>query len=414
MPEHDAMLAAEQTAVMAYRSGNPVVVVPRQRGLPGPPPSTHRTAVDVTARAAWPAIACYAALRTFSVVVLWLFAAEQNRSLLSLLVRYDAVHYAGIVARGYDHVIPLKPDGSLAITNLAFFPLFPGLAALADHLLPGGPGSAGIAVSWLAGLAAAWGLFAVGTYLRNRRTGVVLAALWAVLPHALVQSMGYTETLFTALAAWSLFALLRRHWLTAGVLCVLAGLTRPTGAALVLVVGLAALLAVIRRQDGWRPWVAGALAPMGLLSYVAWVGHRLGRADGYFHVQRDAWKMSYDTGAYTVQTVQAMLTKPAALAMYATTLILLTGITLLVLAVLDEIPWPLAVYAALIVAMAFFGDGYYHAKARLLMPAFPLLLPIAYALGSDRRRNAVVILASLALISAGYGVYLALGWTYSP
>src|SRR3712207_2671999 len=79
MPEHDSRLAAEQTAVLAYPSGVPAVTVPRQRGLPGPPPSTHRAAADVTARAAWPAIACYAGLRAFSVLVLWIFAQEQNR-----------------------------------------------------------------------------------------------------------------------------------------------------------------------------------------------------------------------------------------------------------------------------------------------------------------------------------------------
>jgi 4-amino-4-deoxy-L-arabinose transferase-like glycosyltransferase len=281
-------------------------------------------------------------------------------------------------------------------------------------LVPGGPATAGIADSWLAGLAAAWGLFAVGAHLRDRRTGVLLAAVWAVVPHALVQSMGYTETLFTALAAWSLFALLRRHWLAAGLLCALAGLTRPTGAALVAATALAALVAVVRRRDGWRPWLAGALAPMGLLAYVVWVGHRLGRADGYFHVQRDAWKMSYDTGAYTVRTVHKALAQPLPLAMYATTLVLLISFALLAMLAVDRVPWPLLVYAGVIVAMAFFGDGYFHAKARLMMPAFPLLLPVAYALASARRRKAAVVLTTLAAVSAGYGVYLALVWTYSP
>ncbi len=365
-------------------------------------------------RSAWPAIASYAVLRGAGVLVLWLFAAEQNRTLLSVLGRYDAVHYAGIVARGYDRVVPLQPDGEPAITNLAFFPLHPGLTALADPIVPGGPDIAGIAVSWLAGLAAAWGLFAVGACLRDRRTGVMLAGLWAVVPHGLVQSMGYTETLFTALAAWALFAVLRRHWLTAGLLCALAGLTRPTGAALVAAVALAALVAGVRRRDGWRPWPAMLLAPLGLLGYVAWVGHRLGRADGYFHLQRDAWKMSYDTGAYTVGRVYSALTEPLPLAMYATTLVLLIALALLAILALDRAPWPLVVYAAAIVALAFFGDGYFHAKARLTMPAFPLLLPIACALATGRRSTAAVVLATLAAVSAGYGVYLALVWTYSP
>ena len=89
-------------------------------------------------------------------------------------------------------------------------------------------------------------------------------------------------------------------------------------------------------------------------------------------------------------------------------------IALLAILALDRVSWPLLVYAAVIVAMAFFGDGYFHAKARLLMPAFPLLLPVALALAAGRRRTAVVVLATLTTISACYGVYLALVWTYSP
>ncbi|GAA3918721.1 ArnT family glycosyltransferase [Actinoplanes auranticolor] len=412
MSERDTARAGDQTAVLVMAPELRPAATAAQSGPPASPPV--RPIVDVTVRAAWPALALYLGLRTFSILVLWLFAADRNRGLLDVLSRYDAVHYAGIVARGYDAAIPLKADGTLAITNLAFFPLFPGLTALADPILPGGPAGAGIAVSWLAGIAAAWGLFAIGAHLRDRRTGVLLAGLWAVLPHALVQSMGYTETLFTALAAWSLFALLRRHWLTAGLLCTLAGLTRPTGAALVAVIGLAALIAVIRRRDGWRPWLAGAIAPVGLLSYVIWVGHRLGRADGYFHVQKDAWKMSYDTGAFTAGTVHAALTKPAPLVIYTNILLLLLALALLAILILDRLPWPLVVYAGLIVAMAFFGDSYFNAKARLMVPAFPLLLPIAYALAAGRRRIAAVVLAALTLISAGYGVYLALAWTASP
>jgi hypothetical protein len=195
---------------------------------------------------------------------------------------------------------------------------------------------------------------------------------------------------------------------------VLAGLTRPTVAALVAVIGLAALVAVCRHQDGWRPWLAGALSPLGLLGYVAWVGFRLGRADGYFHVQNDAWKMSYDTGGYTLSNLHNVLTKPQALAYDATAIVLLLAFALLALLFTERGPWPLLVYSAVIVAMVFFGDGYFHAKARLLMPAFPLLLPIAYAQTGARWQTRVVVLTTLTVISAGYGVYLALVWPHSP
>ncbi|MEV7095622.1 hypothetical protein AB0M80_22520 [Amycolatopsis sp. NPDC051045] len=64
--------------------------------------------------------------------------------------------------------------------------------------------------------------------------------------------MPYSEALFRALAAWALVGVLERNW-------IMAGLVRPTAAALVLAVGLAALVAVIQRRDGWRLWVGGLL-----------------------------------------------------------------------------------------------------------------------------------------------------------
>jgi hypothetical protein len=392
--------------------------IPAQRGPAGDVlsesvsfPAPHRRA---GLRAAWPALAGYAVLRAVGLLVLWHFAADRHRDLWALLGRYDASWYAGIATHGYDAVIPLKPDGTPATTNLAFFPLYPGLTALADRILPGDAAAAGIVVAWLAGLAAAWGLFAIGLHLRNRRTGVVLAVLWAVIPHALVESMGYTETLFTALSAWSLFAVLRRHWLTAGLLCALAGLTRPTGAALIAAVGLAALAAIVRRRDRWRPWLAGLLAPLGFLGYIAWVGHRLGRADGYFHVQKDAWKMSYDNGSYTLSTARSLLCAPSELAFVMCSLVLLVAIALFFALSAHEEAWLLAVYSLVIIAMVVFGDGYFHAKGRLLMPAFPLLLPLATALAAAHRRTLIAAVVALTALSTTYGVYLALFWTHSP
>ena len=68
------------------------------------------------------------------------------------------------------------------------------------------------AVAVVASLAAAWGLYAVGDHLHDRRTGVLLAVVWGLLPHAIVESMAYTEAIFTALVAWSLLAMLRERW----------------------------------------------------------------------------------------------------------------------------------------------------------------------------------------------------------
>jgi hypothetical protein len=361
-----------------------------------------------------PALLLYAVLRALSLLVLWLYARADHEDIWNRLNRYDAGFYADIVINGYDRTIPVQLDGALGATNLAFFPLYPYLVGLIDPMVGGGVPTAQLVLSGAAGLAAAWGLYAVGAHLRGPRTGVALAALWAVVPHAVVQSMGYTESLFTALAAWSLAMVLKGRWLTAALLCVLAGLTRPTGAALVAAVSLAALVAVCRRWRTWQAWLAAPLAPLGFLGYLKWVGDRLGRVDGYFYVQREAWHMSFDWGSASLQTLGTVLTRMQPLALYVTTAVVIVSAVLLVLAAVDRVPWPLLLYALVIVVIAVGGSDYYHAKGRMLLPAFPVLIPVAYALGAARIRVWVVVLLLLTAFSAWYGVYLCLVWPISP
>jgi hypothetical protein len=361
------------------------------------------------------ALLLYALLRAVGVLTLWAYAAAQHRgqSLWHILTRLDAGWYAQIATHGYDAAIPVGANGALHTTNLAFLPLYPTLIAVVHLVMP--LTAAELVVSWGAGLAAAWGLYALGAHLRDATTGVLLAGLWAVVPHALVESMGYSETLFTALAAWSLLAVLRKRWLTAGILCLLAGLTRPTAAALIAAVGLAALVAVCREPRAWRAWCAVVLAPLGLLGFLVFVGVRLDRPDGYFYVQDKAWRMRFDGGEDTVRELGKIATHSVPLAYVVTSLVLAAGLALLVIGLGERIPWPLLVYAAGVLVLALGGAGYYWAKARLLLPAFPLLIPIAYALVRSRNRTIpIVVIALLAALSAFYGVYLCLVWKASP
>jgi hypothetical protein len=188
---------------------------------------------------------------------------------------------------------------------------------------------------------------------------------------------------------------LTRRWLTASGLCLLAGLTRPTAYSLIGVVGLAALLAVIRRRDGWRPWAAMVAAPAGWVGYLAWVAERTGRLDGWFHIQSAGWGMSWDGGRSTVDFAFDALRTSAVLDTYLVTFVMLAAIVLLVLAVMDRLPWQLLLYSGLVLVTSLGGAGYYHARARFLIPAFPLLLPIAAALAGTRTSKAVVVLGWL-------------------
>ncbi|KOG89273.1 membrane protein, partial [Streptomyces varsoviensis] len=288
-------------------------------------------------RRAAPALLGYVAVRLLGVVVLAKWAHLKGHGLWPQLAnQWDSRWYLGIANRGYDEVL----TGARNTCNLAFFPLYPFLVkAFAHPLPPGHRASTGLALSVTASLLAAWGVFAVGDRLYGRRVGVVLAVLWGVTPVALVQWMGYTESLFTALAAWSLYAVLTGRWVWAGSLSLLAGLTRPTGVALAAAVTVSALLTLRRarreRATGAEsvpatgaggPPAAGTgnppaasmarvvtgcvLAPLGWLGYLVWVAVRLGRWDGYFAVQR-TWTNQIDGGVETLRSLRETLTYQA-------------------------------------------------------------------------------------------------------
>ncbi|TWV48149.1 hypothetical protein FRZ03_13480 [Streptomyces misionensis] len=282
--------------------------------------------------------------------------------------------------------------------------------------------------------AAAAGIYAVAEHVYGRRVGVCAVLLWAVLPVAVVQSMAYSESLFTALAAWALYALLTGRWVSAGLLAALAGLTRPVGGAVVAAVWAAAVVSFVRersaaRADGVRRTahapspVAGPstrvlvpftlrrllgvlIAPLGAAGYVLWVGHRTGEGPfGYLDVQA-GWRNGFDGGyAFACFVADKFTSFPSALAGVG----LIAGVALLLRLYVSGVrrgqPVELLVYTGVVLALALCASSYFGSKPRLLLPAFPVLLPLAEALARSRTSRSVLVTAALAIVSAVYGAF---------
>ena len=361
-----------------------------------------------------PALVGYAVVRGFGLMVLVAWALLAGEDPYRLLAdRWDAVWYVSIGEHGYGRTVQVGV-GQIR-SDLAFFPLFPALTRVVSHLSPLDVMASGLAVSGLAAFAAAWGIFAVGDLLYGRRTGTILAIIWGTLPGAVVEQMAYTESLFTALAAWALYALQTRHWISSGTLALAAGLTRPTAAAVVAAVWVGAALAI--RQD-WRgapglrrmrtrTLVAALLAPLGLACYLLWVAMQTGRVDGYLEVQRQ-WIKSMDAGQALLKQIIGLMTGPAPLAGVAVLAGLMVALLLLGLCVRQHQPLPLVVFTGVLLLFAVTGTGYFNSRPRLLLPAFGLLLPVAAAVAKARPAVAVAVLSLLATSSATYGVYMLL------
>ena len=344
-------------------------------------------------------------VRVVGVLALAVAAASSGRSAHARLVRWDGQWYAGIARAGYGHTV-LHPDGR-HLSDYAFFPLLPLLERMVAAVSGLAYVDAGLVVTWGATALAAWGLYAVGAHVYGARVGVLLAVLWSVVPVAIVTSMAYTEALFTALAAWAVHATLRRQWVLAGTLAALAGLTRPVGVAVVAAVAVPALVELVHGRD--RRALGGMLlAPVGFLGYLAWVGVRTGAPLGYFRVA-DGWGNGFDGGRAFGGWVVGHLVGDG----WWQGVLLLVGVVgrlgLAALAVRDRQPLPLLVLGGTLLALALTTSGYFGSKPRYLLPAFPLLLPLALRLSRLRPGRSAAVLGVLAVGSAAYGAVWLLG-----
>jgi hypothetical protein len=376
-------------------------------------------------RAAAPALV-WLGVRLVGLLALAWLADVNGEALRNRLTLWDGQWLLGIAGNGYGDV-PLGLVDAFgrrtAATPLAFFPGYPLAVSVLRFLSGTDLVTAGLLVSLVAGVVLAYGLARIGQLVPggSERAGLVLVALVAAAPMGVVWSMTYSEALFCACAPWALVGLLRRNWVLAGWCTALAGLVRPTAAALVGAVGLAALVTVLHRRDGWRdgwrPWVGGALAPVGLVGYLWFVAARTGSPAGWFTVQRRGWDSKFDGGAATWKFTVAVLATGRSVLEVLTVAVLAGAVVLLALGVrrclAGELPWPLVVYSAGVMVMDLGSNGLMNSKARLMLPAFTLLVPVAVALARRRPSSTLAMLVGVALASAWFGGYALTGWHYA-
>jgi hypothetical protein len=155
------------------------------------------------------------------------------------------------------------------------------------------------------------------------------------------------------------------------------------------------------------------LAPVGLVGYLAFVADRTGDLGGWFAVQAQGWNSQFDGGIATVRFGLSVLATGRSVLEVTTVAILIAAIALVVVAIRLRIGWPLITYGVLVLAMDLGSNGLMNSKARLLLPAFTLLIPVAIGLSRRRRGTMITVLAGVVLASAWFGAYVLTGWQYA-
>lgn len=322
---------------------------------------------------------------------------------LSAWVRYDATLYARLAADGYTSNVPYRE---------AFFPLLPWAVHLVT--LPfGGPHDfpqyiGAIVVANAAYLVALVGLAALAGQLWPGDAGVAKRAMLylTVFPAALFLFAGYSESLFLALAIWSVVAARRHVWWLAGALGLLAALTRQMGVLLALPFAYE-----YGRAIGWR-WrrirtdvCALALFPAGPLIFSAWLWHATGDPLGWVHAQilvashhpAPPWVTVWDTArpfAHDLRVHSWVIWRNGS------DVLCVALVAVLIVLGARRIPLGDTAYTAVVWLLAVSyatPDWPLQSDARYMLAAFPALLVLAQ-FGRDRRLN-VAVIAVFALFS---------------
>ncbi|NGO48319.1 hypothetical protein G6048_41635, partial [Streptomyces sp. YC419] len=126
-----------------------------------------------------PALLGYAAVRALGLTALALWSAARDKSAHQLLTaRWDSLWYTRVAELGYGYEVRL-PNGDVH-SNLAFFPLLPWLERTVSAVTPLSYADAGLLISTLASLAAAWGIFAVAdhVYAEKKARSAALEGRW--------------------------------------------------------------------------------------------------------------------------------------------------------------------------------------------------------------------------------------------
>jgi hypothetical protein len=229
--------------------------------------------------------------------------------------RWDSSWYLVIAHYGY------RPDfGAFTASRDAFFPLYPlGLSGLGWLGLP--LIAAGVLISLLALALALYGIhrlttLELATLARRRPTASVSVSaesrdgdvarlavmVTAFAPMAFFLSAVYSEALYLALSVGLFYAARRGRFALVGVLAALAGATRSTGIVLLLPALILYLYGPREDRAPDHPRARGlkiryrvrtdalwlALAPVGLLLYMAYLALAGGDALAPFHAQ-DVW-----------------------------------------------------------------------------------------------------------------------------
>lgn len=304
--------------------------------------------------------------------------------------RWDAGWYKDIADLGY--AIAPRFDEQ---RNVVFFPLYP-LAIRLVRLVTQHTGMAGLLVSNISFAVALLLLFAMVKKLYGVETAKLTLVFASVFPFSFYFSALYPEALFFALVIGSFFFAHRSQWALASLLAAFASATRLAGVTLVVGLGVLYLEQIEFQVRRIRPnilWLA--LAPIGVVAYVAFLGYRFGDPLIFATGRNvDAWNNDFGAAVRSAASRQALLSGEWQM-MYLFNLVISVAAMIPVAVGWRRMP---KAYVVWIVAYFFLSlVGNWFNMGRYIAPAFPIYLAAAIVWTRVEVSYALIYISTLAL-----------------
>ena len=369
-------------------------------GLPGTPDPVRRTA----SRARWVLrpVVIYAVSRAVALATLAVSGVVTHRSIAREVSRWDSLWFLRAAAHGWPARLPLH-DGHVAYNTTAFFPLFPLTIRWMSQLTGLSLLASGMIISEVAGLTAMIGVWLVVRHYADQSSADRATLLVAVFPGSFVLSLVYSEGLVITFLAFGILALMRRNWLAAGILGLLATATSPVALAFEVSCLWCAYRAIADDRD-WRSLAAPVLAPLGFVAYQVWLWRHTGNLSAWRDTERGAWH-SYPSLLYPVHIVTVFLRDPSATTKTGDILFVGTVFTVVaaVVAIRSRMPMPARLYGLSAAAMGLVSAPI-GMRPRFIFLAFPLIMAVGIELKGRAYAAVVTLSAVLMVVAMAYSV----------
>ena len=351
---------------------------------------------------------------------------------LELISTWDSGWYWQIADRGYPVELPQDMSGTVMQNQWAFYPLFPLTSGYISRTTGLEYYAVASTVALLAGFIAAWivyklciaSLQALGRTdaAENTSLGCWAVAVFAFLPVAPVLQAPYAESVNLIFLAWALYLMVRARYLLLLPVAALACLSRPVGVPLGAAAGLWWFICLItdmradarRRADEetprgfWRIFASRAVQLCSALMVcacaliwpaIAWAV--TGRVDAYTATET-AWRSSH-LALFEPWLKQGSIYFGVFSIPLLVLLVVVFALVLLSPAVRGVLSGPLILWCACYAAYLLIFLNPQSSTFRLLLPLFPLVLPMV-AVSASRAYRWLLVLsgATLQLVWVGW------------